>query len=614
MASNVFANEIVIDGLWYEVVSKSKEVKVIKYKNDVKYDGNIIIPEFIKYEGVSYSVTVIGKDAFWGCTGLNSIIIPSSVTSIESMAFYYCIGLSSVAIPNSVTSIGNGAFDECRGLTSISISSSVTNLEYFVFGYCTSLTSITIPNSVKSIGSHAFYGCTGLTSITIPNSVITIGENAFASCSELTSVTISSSVTSIGDMAFSQCDGLTSVNISELGAWCKIDFANLISNPLYYAHHLFLNGEEIIDLEIPNNVRYIGEYAFGGCSGLTSVKIPSNVNYIERNAFEGCCGITSVTISNGVTSIESQAFYQCRNLSSITIPSSVTSINMLAFADCSSLASIVVESGNSKYDSRENCNAIIETSTNTLIQGCKNTIIPNSVTSIGFDAFYGCSDLTSFTIPNSVTSIGGSAFMCTGLTSISIGCGVNKIYNYAFSYCSKLTDVHCYAENVPSTETDVFNNTPVGNITLHVPESSVNDYMATRPWRHFKDIVKIDMPEYTLTYIVDEEVYKTYQFEEGETIIPEPSPTREGGVFSGWSEIPATMPAHDVTVTGSFFKKGDANGDNRVNAVDIVEVVNAMNGKASTKFILSNVDSNNNGKADADDIKAIVNIIMNSNK
>ena len=88
MASNVFANEIVIDGLWYEVVSKSKEAKVIKYKNDVKYDGNIIIPEFIKYEGVSYSVTVIGKDAFWGCTGLNSIIIPSSVTSIESMAFY----------------------------------------------------------------------------------------------------------------------------------------------------------------------------------------------------------------------------------------------------------------------------------------------------------------------------------------------------------------------------------------------------------------------------------------------------------------------------------------------------------------------------------------------
>ena len=122
----------------------------------------------------------------------------------------------------------------------------------------------------------------------------------------------------------------------------------------------------------------------------------------------------------------------------------------------------------------------------------------------------------------------------------------------AFANCTELTDVYCYAKNVPNTNPDTFEGSYIEYATLHVPAKSVNDYKTSEPWNIFKSIVKIDMPKHTLTYMVDGEVYKTYEIEEGETITPEETPTKEGYTFSGWSEIPETMPAHDVTVTGSF--------------------------------------------------------------
>ena len=218
------------------------------------------------------------------------------------------------------------------------------------FEKCKGFDTVIIPDGVRSIGGYAFWECVYLTSLTIPGSVTSIGKSAFGGCSGLTSVTIPGSVTSIGDGAFSGCSGLTS-------------------------------------LTIPNGITSIGDYAFSRCSGLTSLTIPSSVTSIGKSAFSGCSGLTS-----------------------LTIPSSVTSIGDNAFLGCSGLTSINVESGNPKYDSRDNCNAIIETATNTLINGCSKTIIPSSVTSIGESAFEYCSGLTSVTIPNSVTSISNGAF------------------------------------------------------------------------------------------------------------------------------------------------------------------------------------------------------------
>ena len=364
---------------------------------------------------IAGSVTGIGKSAFSFCRGLTSLIIPDSVTSIGSYAFCGCSGLTSLTIPDSVTSIGSSAFSFCSGLTSIVVdgrnkkydsrenSNAIieTDTNTLIVGFKKTI----IPDSVTSIGDTAFCGCSGLTSLTIPDSVTSIGDTAFSCCSGLTSLIIPDSVTSIGSDAFSRCSGLTS-------------------------------------LIIPGSVTEIGSNAFCGCSGMTSLIIPDSVTSIGSYAFWGCSGLTSLTIPDSVTSIGTYAFRDCSGLTSLIIPDSVTSIGSDAFCDCSGLISIVVDGRNKKYDSRDNCNAIIEKSTNSLLVGCKNTIIPDSVTTIGDRAFYGCSGLTSVTIPNSVTTIGDNAFsFCRGLTSVTIPNSVTMIGDNAFYFCSGLTSV-----------------------------------------------------------------------------------------------------------------------------------------------------------------------------
>ena len=277
---------------------------------------------------------------------------------------------------------------------------------------------IVIPHKIKfdenvfwvtEIDSYAFSGCSGLTSIEIPNSVTSIGYKAFKNCSGLTSIEIPNSVTAIGGYVFSGCSGLTSVVWNVV---CK-DFD---ANP-----YLFENAANITSFTFGESVKFIPSYLCINMSKLTSIEIPNSVTSIGDGAFSGCSGLTSIEIPNSVTSIG-----EC-----------------WVFSDCSGLTSIVVEAGNPVYDSRENCNAIIETETNKLIAGCQNSFIPNSVTSIGFGAFDGCSGLTSIEIPNSVTSIGKRAFSyCSGLTSV--------VWNAI--YCSNIYDADLFHPFLGSTE------------------------------------------------------------------------------------------------------------------------------------------------------------------
>ena len=319
------AAPVEIKGIYYNLVSKVKTAEVTENPNGSKYSGSIEIPASVTYNEVKYSVTSIGEEAFYNCTGLTSITIPNSVTIIGDNAFCKCSGLTSVTIPNSVNKICRSAFSGCKGLT-----------------------SVTIPNSVTSICEYAFYNCTGLTSVTIPNSVTSIGSSAFYNCRGLTSVTIPNSVTSIGYEAFSGCSGLTSVKVpvTDFSAFCNNKVVNLISNAIGRPIQLIdKEGIEIMEYIVPNDVTSIGDYAFRGCSGLISVTISNGVTSIGDYAFRGCSGLTSVTIPNSVTSIGKDAFYGCSGLTSITIPNSVTSIGDYAFYGCSHLTSVIIGSG-----------------------------------------------------------------------------------------------------------------------------------------------------------------------------------------------------------------------------------------------------------------------------
>ena len=270
MLMPMMATAVEIDGISYNLDLNVKKAEVVY----MRYSGIVIIPQTVTYEGINYSVTSIGMEAFYGCS-VTSVTIPNSVETIGVGAFQSC-SLTSITIPNSVTTIGGQAFKDCS-LTSITIPNSVTTIGEGAFYDCTGLTSVTIPSSVTEIGNYAFTYCTGLTSVTIQNGVTSIGEGAFWGCTGLTSITIPNSVTTIGEFAIYQCQNLTTVNLG-------------------------------------NGVTSIGENAFGGCVGLTSVTIPNSVTSIGLNAFAGCTGLTSVTIPNSVTYIGSGAFGECTGL------------------------------------------------------------------------------------------------------------------------------------------------------------------------------------------------------------------------------------------------------------------------------------------------------------
>ena len=346
------------------------------------------------------------------------------------------------------------------------------------YSYRSSIRTVQISKAATSIGAYAFYGCSSLTSITIPNRVTSIGASAFRGCSSLTSISIPSGVTSIGDFAFFKCSGLNAVYITDIAAWCGIAFGDFSASPFYYAQNLYLNGEQVTDLVIPDSVTSIGAYAFYNCSRLTSISIPSGVTSIGYSAFFKCSSLTSISIPSGVTSIGGSAFRDCSSLTSITIPNRVTSIGDFAFKGCSSLTSISIPSGVTSiwayafYDCSSltsisipdsvtsiwayafyNCGSLTSISIPSGVTsigayafyncGSLTSIsIPSGVTSIERFAFYGCGSLASITIPDSVTSIGGSAFYnCSSLTSISIPSGVTSIGEGAFSGCSNLTSI-----------------------------------------------------------------------------------------------------------------------------------------------------------------------------
>ena len=524
------------------------------------------------------SVMGIGRKVFYGCIGLTSIIFPNSITAIGESAFYGCTGLTSIVIPNSIMSVASSTFAGCSGLVSIKVAED--NTVYDSRDNCNAIIetatntliagckNTTIPNSVVSIGFGAFNGCTGLQSVNIPNNVTNISAYAFVGCSGLSSIKVAENNTVYDSR--DNCNAIIETATNTLITGCE---NTVIPNSVTcIGTAAFCRQETMTSIEIPNSITSIGSSAFAGCIGLTSIKIPNSVTSIMQNAFSDCYDLNSIAIPNSVTTIGYDAFKNCPNLTSVTlncnsivstassysqgfalagifgyqvrnyilgnsitriddaafhdcvyltsieIPSSVSDIGRNVFSGCYSLSSIKVAEDNTVYDSRDNCNAIIETATNTLITGCENTVIPNSVTCIGTAAFCRQETMTSIEIPNSITSIGSSAFAgcigltsikipnsvitlgvqsfagCSGVTSVTIGSGLTSVGDDTFNYCTKLTSVCCFADTPPSSDGYAFHGIP-GSATLYVPAQSLEAYKKNYYWGRFANILPIDVTE-----------------------------------------------------------------------------------------------------------------------
>ena len=550
------------------------------------------------------NVTAINYKAFIGCKGFSSLTIPNSVTTIGRVAFSGCSGLTSLTLPNSVTTIGERAFIGCSGLTTIvseienpfaisddvfycsdkniyatatlivpagkktvyqntagwnkfqnvveasvvgkefetngvryligenntvsvisktekyagavsipsqvyynGINYTVTAIAQSAFEGCIDMTAVSIPSTVTTIGGAAFYYCTGLTTVDIPNGVKTIGEGAFSKCEGLTSVTIPGSVTSIGKNAFFQCYGLTQITSG-------------IENPFAIDDGVFPSSVYTnASLLVPSGRKSAYQNTAGWKRFQNIAEASVVVKEFEANGVRYLIGenntvsvISKTGKYAGAVSIPNQVTFNDNNYT-------VTSISSSAFEGCTGMTSISIS---------------------------------GSVTTIGDAAFYYCTGLTTVDIPNGMKTIGEGAFSkCGGLTSVTIPGSVTSIGKNAFFQCYGLTQITSWIENPFAIDDGVFPTSVYNNASLLVPSGKKSAYQNTAGWKRFQNIYYVD-GVYTLTYYVDGVEYKSVTYSSGAGITPEAEPTKEGYTFSGWIDLPETMPDHDVTVTGTF--------------------------------------------------------------
>ena len=516
------AHDFEVDGIYYNITSSATKEVAVTYSGssysavENEYTGDVVIPESVVYNDVTYSVTSIGNYAFSDCSGLTSVVIPNSVTSIGNGAFYDCSGLTSIEIPNSVTSIGNEAFRKCSGLTSIEIPNSVTSIRGYAFYDCPILqevhisnlaawcnidrsgdmsnyyynlyiggvlaSEITIPDEVTEIKRYAFDACKSLTSVVIPNSVTSIGNDAFRSCCSLTSITIPNSVTSIGSYAFERCDELKEVHISDIVAWCGIDFASqsITANPLYYAKKLYLNGELVTEIVIPEGVTEIKNYAFYNYDKLANVTIPSSVKSIGRYAFYKTRAVIDIATENPAGLIGGYIF---ESSAVLVVPDAAVDAYKAAWSDyaaqivgrndayvavdveakeatsgimervgidkMASIAKLTVKGSINSYDViqfRDKMPQLreLDLSEATVVANDKAFYQGNCTkdNDLGGSAFYGLSKLNYVKLPKDLVAVGNYVFNgCSSLREIELPETVESIGHYAFQDCDALKEI-----------------------------------------------------------------------------------------------------------------------------------------------------------------------------
>ena len=488
---------------------------------------------------IGNSVTTIGSYAFSSCTGLKKVIwnarnangfqddTPFSDCEnltefvfgdeVEHIPDYLCYNLTSLknlVIGNSVTNIRSHAFKGCTGLTAVTLPNAMTDIGGWAFAYCTGLTEVTIPNAVTYIGSGAFSGCTGLTEVTIPNAVTEIGFSAFSGCTGLTEVTIPNAVTHIGDGVFAYCTGLKKV------IWNARNVQNFLHN---YSTYPFLSCKQLTDFVFGEEVEHIPALLCCELASLKNLVIGNSVTSIGISAFDGCSGLTEV-------------IWNARNVQDFQDNSS------RPFSGCDRLTDFVF---GEEVEHIPDYLCYQLTSLNTIV-------IPNSVTSIGTNAFSFCSGLKTVTIPNSVTSIGTNAFWhCTQMESVTIGEKVESIEDFAFSHCDNLTAVISKAMTPPQIWAMTFDDYAM---TLYVPAGCKPKYAEAKYWNNFTDIRETGVTLHTVTANATDEtmgyVMGAGEYPQGSTATLVAVPFGQN-YFVRWNDGNTDNP-RTITVTGDM--------------------------------------------------------------
>lgn len=535
-----------IDGINYILDEESRTAEV--YYKVGRYEGDIVVPETVTSQDVEYRVTRIGDSAFSSSTS-TSITLPASVTSIGEAAFANCNFLTSVNIPEGVTAIENNTFASCYALKSLKLPNSVKSIGEWVFDDCTSLSSLDLNEGLETIGYRAFMRCRALKFLILPSTVTSIGDRAFEMCSICLLISRNPTPPTMNWFTFdsSSRDWLVVkvppgcaeaykkakewsniTHVEEYDPYKEVVTVDDINYQLFYDsrtakvssnnttvsgdvmipdtaiyssvgfrvteidYNAFSRNQNMTTVTIPNSVTRIGSHAFFKCENLTAVTISNSVTSIEQEAFLQCKSLSSVTLSNSLKSLDYYVFSQCASLETIHIPASVTSISQFAFYP-TDLSSISIDAENPVYDSRDNCNAVIETATNGLYMGIKTTVIPKGVTHIQDIAFYFCRGLSSITVPEGVTEIGGQAFYaCLNLTDVSLPSTLTSIGNLAFGGCDKLQTVTSLNPVPPTIQDETFQ---YRNHILRVPYGCKEVYANATYWKdHFYLIEEMEAP------------------------------------------------------------------------------------------------------------------------
>ncbi len=460
----------------------------------LKSDNSLYIG--CKNSNIPECVKIIRTNAFYGCTGLTSIVIPNSVLKIEKGAFKDCSNLTSISLPftgESADAIGPASvFGYIFGYNQYTDSySTISELDYSFINNWTrspfegetwqyscydysygdiyrlrsyyylipsSLREVKITGSNVRINTASFLNCSKLSVIIISDDASAqgnIGDFAFRNCSNLTCVTIPDSIGNIGEYAFYGCYRLKNISISY----------NLTSKEI--GAYAFYNCKQLTAISISNALETVGTYAFYNCQNLLSVNFPFSLTTIEDYAFANCMKLEGVELKDNVTRLGRFVFDECKNIKYISIGEGLQNIDTSHFHLCTGIESIIVDIDNPEYYSSNNC---LIAKYGGLIKGCNNSMIPDGVTSIAGYAFEGCKNLTNIVIPDSVTMIGSHAFNdCSNLTSIQLSKNLTKIWSYAFANCSGLTEL-IIPDGVTIIEENAFAGCS-GITSIIIPES-----------------------------------------------------------------------------------------------------------------------------------------------